>query len=169
MKWGIIFAGFLAVTLFGVSSFLEADGGSSNVAADTTIIGAGTCSVTNSGAVTFDISGVGLVHNAADSDEETITFTNAGTDTASVDVRSDGDFEDTGNIARMDREQLAHGAAVSTFASKTPLTDTDVEIIAALVGTPIATTWQIQPVMQAGDEFFTGAIDLTIASNFACA
>ncbi len=168
MKWGIVFTAFLAVTLLGVSSFLEADGGSSNVAADTTIAGAGTCSVTNSGAVTFDISGAPLVHNAADSDEETITFTNGGTDTASVDVRSDGDFQDTGNVDRMDRGQLAYELTTGLWTVKTPLTSADVEVIGTLQGTPIDTIWQIRPVMQTGDEFFAGVIDLTIASEFGC-
>ncbi len=170
MKWGIVLAIFgMAAILAIPPSMLQAN--AVDVVGNVNIIAGATCTVTVvGGPLTFDISGVGLSNNGADSDEEIVTLTNTGTATASVRQLASADWENGGD-PKMDRGQTAWdtGAGTTTWASKTPLTSTDVTVVAALTGTAVQVNYQTQPVLQGGDEFFTGALDLTsIVVTFSC-
>ncbi len=128
------------------------------------------CSVSiPAGPISFDISGVGLVHNGPASDEESLLLSNVGTETASVTTAATH-WEDTQGtpMKRMDKGKTAVATFSNTYGTKTSLATPVVLTTDLLVDAEITAFYQLQVILDAGSEFFTGDLDQTILISFSC-
>jgi len=128
------------------------------------------CSVSvPAGPINFDISGAGLKHNGPASDQESLLLSNIGDETATITTAATNWFDTQGTpMKRMENDQTAVATFSGLYNTKTSLATPVVLTTNLLVSATITAFYQLQVILDAGSEFFTGDLDQTILISFSC-